>query len=1492
MNENWKDLKVSEGEEILSLNEFAKKGKIEASLKQDLSKNNLYKDATFNQDSVIKVEKKEEGVPAPSNYFTDMEEITSPELVNIYNQEQKSKIQSIEFTNTESFFPKLFDTVSENINQKLVDNKNGTVSLLEEEVEEVTQKIEQHGTEKTKNIKPIIKKYKITEFKSKDSKDIEEIPTEENVEFLEKKEIENEKKEDSSEVDFVEELEETEELTELAEEIDDTEYLVSLIKDGEIKYPGKIDLKSIDKNLGNLVIPESKEEISSSDVIEGEMFGVKRAEVFYHIDKEIYAKRMAKRLDISKIKNLKSGIFLPLLVGIISFTLLLLVQPLLYLYFQKSSNASLEENVIMDSSILAKIAKQKEEEARRAQARLEEERRKLEYEKSRIENTINEELLKKQMEIENQFKQKYAELEKKGLAEKEYAAMKKQLEEEKALALQKAEEEKNKKIQEQQKILEEKNKEIKEAEDKLKKAIENKEYEIASITKSMQEQIQAKEREREEVSKRLREINELNQKIKEFNDIVYQLISGAIDEFKNNNIEQGLVKLNTVLKYYEGRIDFVLSNSDLKNKMQTDIFFVQTISRLVQETKSSAIYNKEFINIVNKFKRITEYYKNAENYYTKRDWGKANEEYSKVLVEFDEVNFSYNRLKEIEKQIQNLKALDTYNKAIDNMKNNRYELAISQFTSIVRETPLSDYASLAVNSLIELTNRLLPKNIIAEANKNAKPIFEMANKSYETKNYDEAIALYDSILTKYPMSDYVKQSYSNIVMINQIKSKGDAALFENKLRDNFRKEYSKFFELYKKGNFSEAREYYFKALNSAFANYTDDSIMNFKKEEDQYIATLTSSSDKNLQALLEKTRKEVENEFNKRIEAQKNSYENQIAQIRLDFEKRIKDLEGERDRIKNDYIALRNSSSSKEEIEAIKKSYDAEIAKKDKEIADLNKKYNDSVNYIKELRASLESEKNKIVKEKEDILKQKDIEIENLKKRSEEAKSYAEKVRLDIENEKNKLLTEKDSIIAAKTKEIENLKIQYQNITNSYNKLKNELEVNKKQLIEERDKLKNENSILLTEKNKLTEENKKLTNEIAQLKKERENLIKNYSEMSKTDIEKERAQFLKDKERLENDNKALVSQIETLKSEKDKIIQEYTEKLKNASTKDINEITKKYEAIISQKDKEIEQIKSNSNLLTEENSKLKTENTNLNNELTKLREERDRLIKEYTDKLKDATSGKELIALKKKYDDIIAEKDKEIENLKTRLANMNITDDNKIREELANKEIELKNERENNAKLKEQLVESYKKYTELEKLNIMQNEKIQANYKKELDELQKKYKELEYSYNKYKDEQPYKYQEIENRVKEQMEKKILLEKEKLTNQFMKEIERLNSIIDAEQKLNKEKITKKEEDSKKSDSKILTTSNKYFGRITELNGNYITFQFFTTELISYVKKGDEIEIVRVITMNNSKTEVFVGKVEITNINNVSLFGIAKVIYFENNNVIKTGDLLKK
>ncbi|HPP04274.1 MAG TPA: hypothetical protein PK351_05555 [Spirochaetota bacterium] len=1459
--DNWKELKVSEGEEILSLNDISKRG-ISAPCNE---KNSQYTANEIKKNSFQNNENQ-------SN-FNDIEEISTPEIVNIYSQEQKSKIQSIEWSNKEAFFPKLFDTISNKTN--IIENSNGTISVVDE------------GKVIEKSIKPVVKKYKVTEFKSK---------SEENQNNEEIKEIEDNKEEALVQEEIQEEN--VEELEELQEEIDDNEYLTSLIQGDQVKYPGKIDLTKIEKGLCSKEIKISEDEIPLEQEITGEMFGVKRAEVFYQIDKQIYSNRQAKSLDISRIKNLKSGIFLPLLVVIISFTTLLLVQPLLYFYFQKSAKASLEENVIKDSSILAKIAKQKEEEAKRAQQRLEEERKRLEYEKSRIENTINEELAKKQADIESQFKQKYAELEKKGLNEKEMEKMRKQLEEEKALALQKAEEEKNRKIQEQQKILEEKNKEIKEAEDKLKKALENKEYEIANITKSMQEQIKAKEKEREEISRRLKELNEINQKIREFNDIVYQLISGAIDEFKNNNIEQGLVKLNTVLKYYEGRLDFVMSNPDLKNKMQTDIFFVQTISKLVQDAKSSALYNKEFVNIVNKFKRITEFYKNAENYYTQKDFKKSSEEYTKVLSEFDEVNFSYNRLKEIEKQIQNLRALDSYNKAIDSMKNNRYGMAISQFISVVRENPSSDYALVALNSIAELTSKLLPENIIAEANRNAKPIFDMANKSYEEKKYDEAIALYDSIIAKYPMSDYIKQAYTNIVAINNIKSKGDAGIFENRLRENFRKEYQKFVEAYKKGNFNEAREYYFSALNNAFASYTDDSIINFKKEEDKYIASLSTMSDKNLQALLDRTKKEVEDEFNKRIEEQKKSYESEIARIKLDFENRINDLTKERDQLKNDYVALKNASSSKEEIEAIKKSYDEQIVKKDKEIQEAKKLYNESLKYIETLKKEIEDSKKTLIAERENIIKEKEKEIEDLKKGNKEARDYAEQVKKNIEEEKDKLIKEKDALILAKTEELENLKTQYNQLTERYNKLSSELQVDKSKLIAEKDKLFSENTMLIKERDSLKAENKSLTDEIASLKKERENIIKNYSEMSKSDIEKERSQFIQEKNRLENENKALLAQIESLKSEKDSIIKEYTEKLKNASTtKNVNEITAKYEAMLSQKDKEIEQLKTNYSTLLNEGNNLKSENTNLKNELAQLREERDKLVKEYTDKMKDAASGKELMELKKKYDSIIAEKDKEIESLKSQLATTTITDENQLREELAKKEVELKNEKENNAKLKEQLVESYKKYTELERLNMIQNEKIQENYKKDLSELQKRYKELEDSYNKYKDEQPAKYKEIENRIRKEMDQKLSEEKQKIINQFMSEIERLNSIIDAEEKLKNEKqrmesISQKDKTSKDSSSSIYITDTKYFARVTTISGNSVSFQFFTTDFINYVKKGDEIQIVRVSNVNNTRTETLVGKMEISNISNNSLFGMGRIIYFENNNVVKTGDLLRK
>lgn len=1396
-NKNWEELNVSEGEEISSLTELSKKEFFVSFKKED--------EKIFNNDSTNKND-----LQSRRFVFNDMEEIKSPEIVDIYKQVQKNKIESIEFVNTnESFFPKLFDTLSQK-SQKVIENQNGTLSIIPEESVQESKKEEEN--KKSKKIKPIIKKYKVTEFKSEKSDTINK--DSKNLDFLikSKKEDENNDKNNNEEnleenlnlnEENISELEELKEVKDEIETVEDNNYLVSLITENEVKYPGKFDPFKIDRSLLDKNI-KREEELLSEEVITGEMFSVKRAEVFYQIDKQIYAKREGKNFDISRIKKLKYGIFLPLLVGIISFSLLILIQPLLYIYFEKTSKASLEENVIKDSSILEKIAKQKEEEVRRNQARLEEERRRLEYERSRMENIINEELLKKHAEIENQFKKKYAELESKNLSEKEYNAIRKELEKEKEIALKNVEEEKNKKLEEQKKILEEKNIKIKEAEEKLKKAIENKEYEVANITKSFQEQIQIKEKEREEISRRLKELNEINQRVKEFNEIVYQLISGAMEEFKNNKLEAGLIKLNTVLKYYKGRLDFVLSNPDLKNKMQTDIFFVQTISKLVQDVTSSSLYSKEFVSIVNKFKRVTEYYKNAENYYAQKNWQKANDEYSKVLEEFDEINFSYNRLKEIEKQIQNLRAAENYNRAIDSMKNNRYQIALTQFTNIIRETPLSDYTLLAVNSVIELTNKLLPENIIAEANKEAKIIFDMANKSYESKKYDDALALYDSIITRYPMSEYVKKAYSNIISINNMKNKGDIGLFENKLRENFRKDYEKFVELYKKGNFRSARDYYFTALNNAFSNYTNDSIVNFKKEEDKYISTLTSTkSEEELESLLSKTKKDVEDKFNKLIEEQKINYEKEIAKIK-----------DENIRIKKEFEDFKIASLDKEELNKIKENYDLEIAKKDKEITNLTNKYNESITYIETLKKEIEDSKRNLITEKEKIIKEKEKEIDAIKKGETEAKNYIEKIKKDLEDEKSRLLTEKDNLIKLKTEELENLKKEYQSITENYNKLKKELQSDKTKLIDERDKLLVENKNLIDEKNKLVANNKNLNNEIEKLKEERDKIIKDYSQLNKSEIAKEKEKFLKDKERLESENKSLLTQIENLKAEKNKIVEEYT------------------------------------------------------------------------NKLKDTTSNKELVDLKKRYDMIIADKDKEIDTLKSQLNSMGITDDNKLREEIIKKDIELKNERENNTKLKEQLVESYKKYTELEKMNILQNEKNQQNYKKELTNLQKRYKELEDSYNKYKEDSLVKYQEIEEKIKKETRDKIEIEKQRLTNQFMEEINRLNEIINAEEKFKREKGTIEKEA-----HNVITLETKYFARIIEISGNYVTFQFFTTDFINEVKKGDEISVVRVSNINNIKSDIFIAKIEITNINNTSLFGRGITIS-STYNAIKIGDLLKK
>ena len=248
----------------------------------------------------------------------------------------------------------------------------------------------------------------------------------------------------------------------------------------DVEYPGNVSLESIDKKLSNssLVVINNKFETGKES---DEVFGVNRAKVFYSIDKKIYSKRTGTVSIKDKLKYIKKGLFLPVFVSVLSFLLIIPISIGFSIYFKNTSKTSLEENFINDKSILAEIAKKKDQEAKLAGIRLEEERKKLDDERSQMKNTINEEMLKKEAENQEKYNQRLKDLEKSGISTVEIEKYKKEAEKEKEDALKQAHDERDQKITEQEKVIQDKDQRITDAMNSLTKQSQNYEAELIQL---------------------------------------------------------------------------------------------------------------------------------------------------------------------------------------------------------------------------------------------------------------------------------------------------------------------------------------------------------------------------------------------------------------------------------------------------------------------------------------------------------------------------------------------------------------------------------------------------------------------------------------------------------------------------------------------------------------------------------------------------------------------------------------------------------------------------------------------------------------------------------------------------------------------------------------------------------------------------------------------------------------------------------------------------
>lgn len=791
--------------------------------------------------------------------FTDLKEIDKPVEIKLDSNENISNIDSIEFIDNH--------VITDQVSLKQKENKNDSENIdfveikKEDEINnDATEKIETEKQsnglkEGLKNKSERILKKKNLEKKQNDVElDKEENGTSSILENNNEKQNEQDIKKNASDDD----IEELETVKDYDEDISILAEKAIEAKD-VIEDPGEINLTSIDKDLLN---PDLKiQEKKTGEGVSEEIFGVNRARVFYNIDKEIYSTRSTSIFSKSKLKEIKKGLLFPAISASGVFFISLIIILIFVIFFRSKASSSLEDNIIKDQSILTKIAKQMEEERKLASLKLEDERRKLEEEKKRLESLINEELLKKEADIENDFMKKLKELEKSGITKEERDKLNIEKEEE----IVKAREERDKKIIEQEQLLAEKEEKIKVVVENLEKESKNYELEIIRIKNEYEERRKEEEKKIELANQRLNELKGTEEKISKFNSFIYQLISDAMEEYKNGRLDFALQNLNSVLKYYNSNIDFVAAHNELKNKMNTDVFFVETINSLIFKSKDSILNNKEYTKIINKFNRVMDIYKKAESMYNDGNFEKSGEEYSKVLKEFDEINNTYIKLRDIEKKTQDSLAYNYYTSAKKNIEEGRLKEALKELYLVLEKAPLSNYRNLSLSEIIRV-NELLSNDTKADkSSEEAKILFDQAEIFKKSEDYENALIFYNKILLDYPLSLYTKKSFDESKKIEDILSIQKPADDKEDLKRKFSANYQKYQYYNSRSDFEKARLYYFDALNSSFDIYTDNSIIDFKKNEDQYIEllikdNLRSKSEENAKILFDQAESNMKSE--------------------------------------------------------------------------------------------------------------------------------------------------------------------------------------------------------------------------------------------------------------------------------------------------------------------------------------------------------------------------------------------------------------------------------------------------------------------------------------------------------------------------------------------------------------------------------------------------------------------------------------------------------
>ncbi len=311
-----------------------------------------------------------------------------------------------------------------------------------------------------------------------------------------------------------------------------------------------------------------------------------------------------------------------------------------------------------------------------------------------------------------------------------------------------------------------------------------------------------------------------------------------------NNLNNSILRLQNQVQLQRQNINS-LKSSDFDTSKKN-----QELQNKIEEYKNLLGNYEKYAETIKEFDKLNQHYNLAENYYDKKNYTNSANEFKIVIQQIDQINNSYEKLIKIQKDLDNTKASSIYEKALLNIKNKKFNFALTQLQTIIKETPNSDYTDDALRSILSITNQITDKDKIQAQNVSARSLISKGDIEYQNNRYNSALNYYYDVILDNQYSNYTDLAINKIIKTNKIMMKNKIDNYGNELKNTFSIDYKLYEDYYNKGYYEKARNYYFEVLNKIFGDYSNNTILSFKKFEDNYIELLIENYKNEIEARL------------------------------------------------------------------------------------------------------------------------------------------------------------------------------------------------------------------------------------------------------------------------------------------------------------------------------------------------------------------------------------------------------------------------------------------------------------------------------------------------------------------------------------------------------------------------------------------------------------------------------------------------------------------